>query len=65
MIVAELPFFRVVLGVYYLIAIELDLIVIIFVILEGRIASQDAFIHPKTPMREGAEAMLVTPQPAG
>jgi hypothetical protein len=52
-------------GLYYLIAFIFDLVVLFCVILERRIASQDAPIHSEAAVLEGAEAMLVAPQPTG
>lgn len=65
MIVAEFALFWMVFGLHYLIAVVFDLVVVLFVILEGRVARQDAPIHSETATLEGAEAMLVPPEPAG
>lgn len=61
MIISEVSFLRMVFGVYYLIAVVFDLIVIVFVILEGGIACQNASIDSETAGLEGAEAMLMAP----
>jgi drug/metabolite transporter (DMT)-like permease len=65
MIVAELALFGMVLRLYYLIAIVFDLIVVILIILEGGITSQDASIHSETATLVGAETVLMAPQPTG
>lgn len=63
MIVTEFSLFWLVFGVYYFITIVLDLIIVIFIVLVGRITRQNASIHSKTATLEGTETMLMTPKP--
>ena len=65
MIVPLFSLLRMVGRFHYVITREFDLVIVLFVVLEGRVSGDDAAVHSEAVFFEGAEAVLVPPEPAG